>query len=993
MLLTENFKKRLLELAGIPASENIILEADKRNIIVSKLKIPKEIADWAHNLSDKYAVWIADSLRKQILKNYEDTDEEYKKFANMLLNSKSLDLEKLNDFTEISHNSMQLIKDSVENYISNFKGEYEYILDWLKGRGTLAPETDQLDFKTLSFTDAKKRSEEWHKKLKEIQGGRIEGEEGDIIMTFPEGFYWIRLGKNYCSKEAEAMGHCGRATPGDILYSLRKNQFPYITAAIHEDSGLVSQMKGRANTKPKAQFHKYILPFLFDNKVKIKAFKSTYSPQTDFNINDLSDAELREVFNKKPTLFEYNGSIALRRLTDEEMMILLTKHSDVLDVAQNPNIILSDVLRNDNMIDWAIQHNPYLFDAENWGTVEFNKEQFVKALESKRLVNNLYIDHLTLDATSINYIVTYKPELLTKSQRIIQQINDEQKDYLIKNYPAAFKGFISLLNNSSRTDGLKLIDFLGIERIQILFSKEPGFFTQQSSDLNLVYKQFLTPELIDRYIRTHNKENDPFKIFGETRKLEQLEDYISNDTAMYLLVHYPEEFYRAGLMSKSNVVGGEAIGRYIFDHHFDWIEFFADRTSRLLIGNWNLNSSQKQKLINSEIDGSTTILQNYTKEEIEKINFSPLQVKELLNSNEVNFNIEMIAGLNLSQEDAKIPLVNLLDNEQDEQKRIVNVIRESYGEEYLRALYKEYSKHFNLLSLAVEFKDVERLSEYNSADIAYTKDKIKIRYDDWSDDDLLSLFDDNAREGGRSVAKTIANNELDYHNYGYKFNDISDNIRYLDEINMARLRFLIAKAFPENLKKQIMSMNYSQLVSMLEEPDEFSEENDISIIVDIKEAFVNTIEGCQRNADESEYWKLFTKPIIDLLGKGEFVDIKTKQRGSNEIKNVNMLEFEISYEKLLEFIKDAEEVDLGYNEYGAYTISDQANDVKLIIRYALEGRGDELKINEPYYGVSGYIEKGDINDRFIDLVSEDSTLSALLDKAKVVVKRKSKKEK
>lgn len=972
MLLTENFKKRLLELAGVYTGENIISEADKRNVIVSRLNLSKEIADWAHNLSDKYSIWIAESFKKLLL-NLEYIDKKGNITGSLPDIYGNIDARKKDEFNT-----------AIINLAKQVKNDYEYILDWLKGRTTLAPETDQLNFKTLTFEEAKERSEEWHKKLKDIQGGKIEGEEGEIVMTFPEGFYWIRLGKNYCSKEAEAMGHCGRATPGDILYSLRKNQFPYITAAIHEDTGIISQMKGRANTKPKAQFHKYILPFLFDKKMNIRSFKSTYSPQTDFNINDLTDAELKQVLNKKPTLFELNGSIALKRLSDEEIMFLLLKHSDVIDVAHNPNIILSDVLRNKNMVDWAIQHNPYLFDAENWGTVEFDKEQLVNALNSKHIVNNLYVDHLKLDASSINYIVTHKPELLSKSEFVILQINDGQKDYLIKNYPAAFEGFLDLITRTNNATGLELFEFLGKKRMQVLFSKVPQLF--DTVTIPWVYREFLTPELIYKYIRSHNKQDDPFNILKSTNRLRHLSVFINNETAMYLLVHYPTEFFNSDLVDKTNKEGGEVLGRYIVDHHTKWLETYLTADKRLAIQDWNLTPNQKQKIVYLEAKGNTSILEHYTSEELIKLNLSIPQKKELIDSPKFAMNLNLISGLELSPEDAKEPLVDILENEPEELKKTTEVIKKTYGEEYLKTLYKEYPEYFNSLSLVIEMNDVERLKKYNNINVTYENDGVKIRYDDWQDEDILNLFSD------KNVVKQIANYELDLSGYDYKFNDISGKVDDLDEVNTAKLRFLIMKSFPVEFKKTIMSMTHSQLVDVLKNPDEISEEYNESTIDTIKDVFVRVIEDCQKNADEGEYWKLFTEPVVDLLGNSKWEKVKVQKKGNDKIEEKDFLEFKISYEELIKFIKDAEEYDFG-NDNDFYDMAGHAKSLKSIIELALQGRGEELYINEPHYGVSGNFTKNDLNEQFSERVNEDDDLRNLLDKAKVVVKRKSKKEK
>jgi len=81
-----------------------------------------------------------------------------------------------------------------------------------------------------------------------------------VVLTFPDGFYWIRLNKNFCRDEAEAMGHCGRGS--GILYSLRRDKYPYVTVDLV--NGVITQIKGRGNTKPKPEYHKYIKPILLE---------------------------------------------------------------------------------------------------------------------------------------------------------------------------------------------------------------------------------------------------------------------------------------------------------------------------------------------------------------------------------------------------------------------------------------------------------------------------------------------------------------------------------------------------------------------------------------------------------------------------------------------------------------------------------------------------------------------------------------------------------
>ena len=61
------------------------------------------------------------------------------------------------------------------------------------------------------------------------------------------------------------MGHCGSGE--GILYSLRKDKHPHLTGDV--DRGSLIQLRGRANTKPKAEYHSYIVDFLLNDEVGI----------------------------------------------------------------------------------------------------------------------------------------------------------------------------------------------------------------------------------------------------------------------------------------------------------------------------------------------------------------------------------------------------------------------------------------------------------------------------------------------------------------------------------------------------------------------------------------------------------------------------------------------------------------------------------------------------------------------------------------------------
>ena len=164
---------------------------------MTSLKLPQFVADWAHNISEKFAIWIANDFKKNILINsIPDETVRINAIQQMEKGITSGGLEKI-----------------IKREMDSKEGQYRNIVDWLQGRNQgEARETDKLDLKTLTFEQALERANKWHDRVAElaIQSAPITDEDGEIIKTYPDKFYWIDLGKRYCEKEGNAMGHCGR---------------------------------------------------------------------------------------------------------------------------------------------------------------------------------------------------------------------------------------------------------------------------------------------------------------------------------------------------------------------------------------------------------------------------------------------------------------------------------------------------------------------------------------------------------------------------------------------------------------------------------------------------------------------------------------------------------------------------------------------------------------------------------------------------------------
>jgi hypothetical protein len=137
------------------------------------------------------------------------------------------------------------------------------------------------------------------------------------LIKFPDGFIWFDLSIPFCRKEGDAMGHCGNTAshkPSDTVLSLRKITKrgdkifgrPSCTFILDKSTGMLGEMKGRANEKPAEIYHKYIISLL---KLKdgssffIKGIRGGgYAPEQNFSVDDLDESERRKLYVARPEL-------------------------------------------------------------------------------------------------------------------------------------------------------------------------------------------------------------------------------------------------------------------------------------------------------------------------------------------------------------------------------------------------------------------------------------------------------------------------------------------------------------------------------------------------------------------------------------------------------------------------------------------------------------------------------------------------------------------
>jgi hypothetical protein len=163
-------------------------------------------------------------------------------------------------------------------------------------------------------------------RYKQAQKVFIPYEDENEILAFPDGYRWVNLGRGACGLEAEAMGHCGNegSSDEDTILSLRqivtkngaKYWRPSLTFILNTRTGMLGEMKGRANNKPKTSYHPYIVALLRLPIIK-GIVGGGYKPESNFSLADLDEATREELVREKPALLSPSDYLARFGLTEE----------------------------------------------------------------------------------------------------------------------------------------------------------------------------------------------------------------------------------------------------------------------------------------------------------------------------------------------------------------------------------------------------------------------------------------------------------------------------------------------------------------------------------------------------------------------------------------------------------------------------------------------------------------------------------------------------
>lgn len=276
---------------------DLILEASKKDVLTQKLGLNERNAEFLSNLCGPLSVFIANKI-------IDIMHIQFAKERGEQPTSRQDTIDYLNQGYTIQQARTHIVS----------------IMDWIRVglNGNVKP------YQNLSFNQLVAESKKWHDELQVGDSTIDYKEEHPIVVDFRNekgyGYYWVNLETRDCSEESKRMGHCGRSA--GVLYSLRltspientkfsKNK-SLVTASVNDD-GTLLQMKGPHNKKPSEELHPYIVPFILSDVVE--SLGSEYASDQDFQLVDLSDEEIKKIYEEKPDLFEgRKGKRALRKI-------------------------------------------------------------------------------------------------------------------------------------------------------------------------------------------------------------------------------------------------------------------------------------------------------------------------------------------------------------------------------------------------------------------------------------------------------------------------------------------------------------------------------------------------------------------------------------------------------------------------------------------------------------------------------------------------------
>jgi hypothetical protein len=447
--------------------EGLLLEANTKDVLMTKAGLNERNADLLVTTFGKLAIKIFNKVLEGSIKINTERPEIYA-------------------MSGVGNYDGATLKDKIIEYFNDSRTR---IQDYFGGRNEMNSVRDYIrialnnnytQIQDLSIMEMVEKAKEWHD---EMGGGTSDfnyEEENEVVLDFREngaGYYWAYLGARDCPKEAKRMGHC--ASSGGYLYSLRENKKidenhtlnrSALTASIDSDDKLI-QLKGKANSKPKDEYLPYIFKFLFlkkeDGGYLINGFGCEYKCENDFHLSDLSEEDVKHLYESRPELF--NGRKEKRLLRDLGLAVInkddgkFTYHidsGDIIDFLEGGkdyrNDLIPSILTGDTWDVWGHNHDgDWKYAIEN----EINQRNLEKI---KLLIQNEINDEYeSLEDTLEDLDTDTSDEIIRSIKNAIDSAEgDDYVNYLYKTLVSSLSEYGNLLqlNDDGATIEINLYD-------------------------------------------------------------------------------------------------------------------------------------------------------------------------------------------------------------------------------------------------------------------------------------------------------------------------------------------------------------------------------------------------------------------------------------------------------------------------------------------------------------------------------------------------------
>lgn len=281
--------KFLCEMVGQSVEEHetstrIINSRDKRRNIKLKLFLNDDLADRFHQIDPSYSFILAKLFRDHFI-----------------LNDENIQINNLNKLSSIKIKTTTILSANPAKFNKILDDQTRSLTDI--SHYLASPNASDVNIKTLNWDKAISLAAIYHSTIEHvIEDGtnyqnslnRDDEEGSERFLTFPDGWYWVNLLKDYSKEESQEMSHCGRDSGMHILSLRDENGHSHVTASRSPTTKEIKQCRGKKNHKPSRKYHEYIVGLLLNKSFPITNLPNSkrfiYDDQSygNFELSDLS---------------------------------------------------------------------------------------------------------------------------------------------------------------------------------------------------------------------------------------------------------------------------------------------------------------------------------------------------------------------------------------------------------------------------------------------------------------------------------------------------------------------------------------------------------------------------------------------------------------------------------------------------------------------------------------------------------------------------------